>query len=401
MILDEISNADNWKAFLQYKIDLQHLSKSDEEVYRNFINEKHFLKLSNAWLNGDFLSDFPEKHIINKISTNKKRVVYSYNSEENIMLKFIAWSLYRYDNYFAHNCYAFRRNYGVKNAINRLKYTKEIDKMFCLKIDIHNYFNSIDVNILLDKLYFIKEDDAALYNLFIKMLSNDLVIYNGRIIHEKHGVMAGTPTSPFLANVYLSDLDKYFEDNEILYFRYSDDILIFAKTLDELTKYKCIIYDYINKMHLEINPDKAAIYNPGETIEFLGFSYHNGKIDISDSTILKTKGKIKRKANSLRRWARKKNLPKKKAAIGFINTMNYKFYGGDDKDIYDEFTWSKWFFPNITTDNGLKIIDKYMQEYIRYICTGRHYKGNYKITYEDIKSMGYRSLVNEYYKPKK
>ena len=154
-------------------------------------------------------------------------------------------------------------------------------------------------------------------------------------------------------------------------------------------------------MHLEINPDKAAIYNPGETIEFLGFSYHNGKIDISDSTILKTKGKIKRKANSLRRWARKKNLPKKKAAIGFINTMNYKFYGGDDKDIYDEFTWSKWFFPNITTDNGLKIIDKYMQEYIRYICTGRHYKGNYKITYEDIKSMGYRSLVNEYYKPKK
>ena len=89
MILDEISNADNWKAFLQYKIDLQHLSKLDEEVYRNFINEKHFLKLSNAWLNGDFLSDFPEKHIINKISTNKKRVVYSYNSEENIMLKFI------------------------------------------------------------------------------------------------------------------------------------------------------------------------------------------------------------------------------------------------------------------------------------------------------------------------
>ena len=38
-----------------------------------------------------------------------------------------------------------------------------------------------------------------------------------------------------------------------------------------------------------------------------------------------------------------------------------------------------------------------MQEYIRYIITGRHYKGNYRITYEQMKEWGYRSLVHEYY----
>ena len=81
--------------------------------------------------------------------------------------------------------------------------------------------------------------------------------------------------------------------------------------------------------------------------------------------------------------------------------MNNKFYGGRDKELdMDEFTWCRWFFPNITTDVSLKEIDEYMQQYIRYIITGRHYKGNYRITYNQLKEWGYRSLVHEYYKYK-
>ena len=45
--------------------------------------------------------------------------------------------------------------------------------------------------------------------------------------------------------------------------------------------------------------------------------------------------------------------------------------------------------------------DEYMQEYIRYVITGRHYKGNYRITYRQLKAWGYRSLVHEYYSWKK
>ena len=54
--------------------------------------------------------------------------------------------------------------------------------------------------------------------------------------------------------------------------------------------------------------------------------------------------------------------------------------------------------PNITTDQSLKEIDHYMQQYIRYIITSRHYKGNYRISYETLKDWGYCSMVNAYYK---
>lgn len=46
--------------------------------------------------------------------------------------------------------------------------------------------------------------------------------------------MAGTPMSPFLANVYLTEMDKYFEERDVLYFRYSDDIILFADSMEEL-----------------------------------------------------------------------------------------------------------------------------------------------------------------------
>lgn len=67
----------------------------------------------------------------------------------------------------------------------------------------------------------------------------------------------------------------------------------------------------------------------------------------------------------------------------------------------DAFTWSRWFFPLLTTDRGLKEVDAYMQEYIRYAVTGQHNRKNYRISYEQLRQWGYVSLVHEYYRHKK
>ena len=39
-----------------------------------------------------------------------------------------------------------------------------------------------------------------------------------------------------------------------------------------------------------------------------------------------------------------------------------------------------------------------MQECLRYIKTGRHNKKNYNLKYEELKKLGYKPLVSEYYK---
>ena len=248
---------------------------------------------------------------------------------------------------------------------------------------------------LLEKLSFVREEDPALYELFARILREDRVLENGHIVREKHGAMAGTPLSPFFANIYLSETDRYFFDSSITYFRYSDDILLFADSAEKLAQYKNILYSQIDELGLGLNPDKVHISVPGESWEFLGFCYRNGEIDLSDNTLRKTKAKIKRKAEALRRWQRKKGLAPEKAAIGLIHTMNRKFYGSDNNE--DEFTWNRWFFPCLTVDTGLRKLDAYLLQYIRYAATGRHYKGGFRIRYETVKSWGYRSLVHAYY----
>ena len=401
-IIDEINNAAKWQMFFKHKKTNNNMSKDEELALIEFIEKKRFEYFYEQIKAGEFPKDFPHKLVVNKEDSNKKRIVYSYENEENIVLKFIAYNLYEFDDVFSKNTYAFRRGYGVKDAIWRLKGSEKFEEYYCYKADISNYFNSIDVDLLLEKLSFVKERDVQLYNLFVKILKEERVYSDGKIIQENHGAMAGMPCSPFFANVYLKELDRYFEERNIPYFRYSDDILIFAKDEDKLEEYINLFKEMLEHNKLIINESKIMRTKPYEPFEFLGFSYDRGIIDLSFNTKRKIKAKIKRKAEALRRWQRSKNLTEDKAAIGFIKAMNKKFYGGNSMEIdEDAFTWSRWFFPNITTDRCLKEIDEYMQQYIRYVITGRHYKGNYRVTYEQMKEWGYRSLVHEYYKTKK
>lgn len=405
-IIQTATDKQAWLDFFEYKLNKQHLNRREEDELQEFIEKEAYLPLCQLWEQGGYPSQYPMKRTINKQGSRKKRVVYSFPGDEGILLKFIAFHLFRYDWYFCDNCYAFRRDFGVWEAMHRIRSTPSLGHMYCLKVDISNYFNSIDVDILLEKLSFVKDVDFALYQLFYKILKEDRVFEDTKILFEKHGAMAGTPISPFFANVYLRDVDYYFKEADIPYFRYSDDILIFANTMAELETYQAKLYEQIHLLGLTINPEKVRISVPGESWEFLGFCYRDGEIDLSDATLRKTKAKIKRKADALRRWSRSKELSTEKAAIGLIRAMNRKFFGSSSPDDADndedskDFTWSRWFFPNLTTDKGLKIIDNYLQEYIRYTVTGRHYKGNYRIRYEQMKEWGYRSLVHEYYKEK-
>ena len=81
-----------------------------------------------------------------------------------------------------------------------------------------------------------------------------------------------------------------------------------------------------------------------------------------------------------------------------IRSFDYRFY---DLTGNHDFTWTRFYFPVINDDKGLHQIDEYMLEHLRYLHSGRHYKGNYRIGYEDLKKLGYTPLVAEYYRWKK
>ena len=393
-IITQLSQQEIWEEFLAYRLMKGRFNWHEFDDADTFVERQDYLPLATKIAQGKGLS-VPTKKLVNKMGSGKKRVVYSFAPDEMLMLKLIAFLLYRYDNQFAPNCYAFRRGLKAHDAVFNITKAIRGRKMWAYKLDIHDYFNSIDIDILLPMLKEMLKDDLPLYRFFEQMLTQNLVLSNGQAMEEKHGVMAGTPTAPFLADVYLKEVDYYFYNKGVIYARYSDDIIMFAHDYETLEQYKNQMTQFLDQYHLEVNPDKEKIYSPDEAYEFLGFKCHGREIDISEATKQKMKGKIKRQTRALLRWKNTKDMDANKAMKALINHFNRKFFESDDPETL---TWSRWFFPVINQTEGLKEIDHYLQQNIRFLSTGKHNKSNYRVDYEKLKKLGYKSLVNEYYK---
>ncbi|MBQ8789687.1 MAG: hypothetical protein IJZ51_00065 [Ruminiclostridium sp.] len=394
IISEIITDHSEWQRFLTYKLEGGHLRKSEAEDITAYVENKEYLPFLKLYLDGGELS-VPRAVVLNKQYSNKKRTVFIYPREENYFLKFIAYALSRYDSIFCNNLCSFRKGITVKTAIRSLTRTRGIGDMYSYKVDISDYFNSVDIDILLPILEKTLSDDRILFEFLKKLLCNPYAIKGEEKVAMKKGIMAGVPVSSFLANLYLCELDKWFCDREITYIRYSDDIIIFGRSEEEVTSYSERIKQLLSQYRLTVNPSKELYVKAGDRWEFLGFSYHKGVVDISEIALSKLKSKMKRKARALVRWREKKNLEPYKAVKAFIKKFNMKLYSNaDDNGI----TWSRWYFPVINTDKSLKILDSYMQDCIRYIAKGNYSKSRYNFRYEDMKKLGYKSLVNSFYK---
>ena len=392
-ILTQLTRQEAWEEFLAYRLMKGRFNWHAFDEADRFVEQEAYLHLAQRIAQGEGLG-IPTKKIVNKMGSGKKRVVYSFAPDEMVILKLIAFRLYQYDACFTPNCYAFRRGVKASDAIFSIRRAIGDRKMWAYKLDIHDYFNSISIDILLSMLEEMLADDLPLYRFFEKMLTDNRVVSGGETITERHGVMAGVPTAPFLADVYLKEVDRYFHDAHVIYARYSDDIILFAPDRETLMAYKAQMAEFLRKYRLEVNPDKERIYAPDDAYEFLGFKCHARDIDISEATKKKMKGKIKRATKSLMRWRIRNHMEPEKAMKGLINHFNRVFFESDDTD---SLTWARWFFPVINQTEGLREIDHYLQQNIRYLGTGKHNKSNYRTDYAQLKQMGYKSLVNEYY----
>lgn len=359
----------------------------------DFIHKREYLSVTSR---SPLIFSHAQKRAVSKVGSDKKRIVYTFPREENYVLKLLTFLLLRkYEHLFAPNLYSFRVNHGIAEAIKHIKRDHNLPNRFVYKLDIHDYFNSVDIGLMLQLLKKPLSDEPEVYDFISSLLQNPYVIQqDGSIVAERKGIMAGTPLSAFLANVYLSDLDWSFYRSGIRYLRYSDDIILFADSPKERDACAIQLRRHLASMKLEVNEKKVATANPEECWNFLGITYQNGIFDISEVSTRKLCAKMRRKSRALLRWKRNKSLSNEKAAKAFVKQLNKKLFENAQGS---ELTWARWFFPVINTAQTLNRIDRYMQDCIRYIMTEKRTKSRFNFRYADIKALGYRSLVHEYY----
>jgi hypothetical protein len=392
-LLDRLAEPEAWERFYAYKSSLA-CPKPFVRELRQFIDDRAYLPVCGAIRRGDPFP-LPRKTVLSKLSTGKKRTVYTYPRAESTVLKLLTWLLLRrYDGLFSPDLYSFRPGRTAKDAVRKLTRAPGVRELWSYKADISNYFNSIPIPKLVPLLEEALGEDPALLRFLTALLEEPEVLEKGLPVREEKGIMAGTPLSAFYANLYLKELDRHFAERGVLYARYSDDVILFAPGEEERQAHAAFLRDFLAERGLRLNPEKEVFASPGEGWVFLGFRYRDGVIDIAPATLRKLKQKMRRKARALRRWAQRGDHTGEQAAKAFLRIFNRKLLesSGDN-----ELSWSRWFFPVITTSESLRTIDRCAQECLRWLISGTRTKGRYSVRYGDLKALGCRSLVHEYY----
>lgn len=393
-ILDALSQREAWESFYEYKLELA-VPKSFTAELRSFIDGERYLPVCESIAAGKPFP-LPRKAVISKLGSEKKRVVYTYPEPENTVLKLATHLILRkYDRLFkGTGLYSFRPGRTAKDAVRALLRNGAVPGMYSYKADVHDYFNSIPVEKLLPMLEKTLSDDERLYAFLASLLNEPFALDRGRPVKETKGIMAGTPLSSFYANLYLSGLDRRFAGEGTIYARYSDDIILFADTEAEARERAEFIRAYLKDAGLEINPNKESFSAPEDGFTFLGFEVKGNSVDIAPATVKKLKQKMRRKRDALARWGKRNGTEPEKAAKAFIRIFNRKLL---ESPRDNELSWSSWFFPVINTAFSLHGIDLYAQDCLRYLISGTHKKSRFNVRYSDLKALGYRSLVNEFY----
>lgn len=176
---------------------------------------------------------------------------------------------------------------GIHKASNYVdKYLSNKDEtQFCLKIDVHHFYASIDHDILKSLLLKKFKDKDLLDLLFLIIDSTE-----GDI-----GIPIGSYLSQYLANFYLSYFDHWCkEENQCKYYvRYMDDIVIFDKDKQKLhillNKIKQYLY---NNLKLELKSNYQIFPTFIRGVDFVGYRHFGDFKLLRKSTCKNFKNKM-------------------------------------------------------------------------------------------------------------
>lgn len=262
----------------------EHKRKRDDvkSVLENLENEKVVVKDMLVSGNIDFL-DYTEKECEIKEGSRQKtrRIIKPRFKYDQIIQHVLITQLKPIILKSLHpHVYGALENRGITQAAKVISKWLKNDKRgtrYCLQMDIHHCYPTVDQSVLIDKYHRIIKDDK-------------FHCVNDGIIHEcKKGIALGAPTSIWHINFLLTEFDHLISalDGVDHYLRYADDIIIFGRDKKKLHAVEKYAIKYIKeKLHQEINHNhqifpiewtdkKEKIH--GRPLDICGFLFYRKK----------------------------------------------------------------------------------------------------------------------------
>jgi group II intron reverse transcriptase/maturase len=162
--------------------------------------------------------------------------------------------------------FAYRKGRSVKQAVFQIKEYRDKGYTWVVDVDVDAYFDSIDHNLLLDKVRGIITDLDVLK--LIEMWIKAEVWDGEAITRLTKGIPQGSVVSPILANVFLDQLDEGLLSQGFKVVRYGDDLIILCRSAEKAKEALEVTDEILDKLLLEL--DEADIVSFDQGFKYLG-----------------------------------------------------------------------------------------------------------------------------------
>ena len=180
-------------------------------------------------------------------------------------------------NFFSEHSHAAIPGKGIHSAQQEaLGYIEQY--AWCLKCDVRKYFQSINRYVLkhiCDSIF----ESCPLLGIIVRRIIDDA---------PGTGVPIGNLLSQFLANVFLTPLDRWLESIGAAFVRYMDDITIFAKTKEELQRIlRDLSWFLESRLFVRLKGNWQIFRVASRGVDFVGYRMWKGLILLRKTTLAK------------------------------------------------------------------------------------------------------------------
>ena len=378
------------KDTLQMTIDHCILKRIAIPEVRQFTEPEFRIQLAKLMLADKYRIAPPHIILIPKPDSTEMRKVYCNNPMDRVICTQLG-SVYTrmYQDRIHPCCVSYQKGVGVPHIVRRISnYLATHPGLKGAKFDIHHYFDEISRESLDQALHEL-DSGSCIDRIVWNYLHDDVILdEHGQVQRVYKGIAQGFAVSPFLANYLLHDIDEAIAKLNVVYYRYSDDILLLGPDFE---KARTILYEGLAAKGLTINPKKVTPIDADTRFTFLGFDICGSDITFSKSSISRVKKEIKCMTKT-RKGQDKRSEDVLKRIIRQINHKLYVAHLQNDR----EFGWGEYFFGTVTVESDIRMLDEYIKDHIRHVYTGKwNGSSNYhKVPNEMLGRCGYVSMVH-------
>ncbi len=206
---------------------------------------------------------------------------------------------------FSEFSYGFRPGRDAHQAVRQARQHVEAGCNWVVDLDLEKFFDRVNHDILMGRLSG-KVRDWRVLKLIRRYLKAGMMA-DGLVTPRQEGTPQGSPLSPLLSNILLTELDNELEKRGHRFCRYADDCNIHVRSEKSGLRLMASLETFLEKrLKLKVNRAKSAVARPSKR-QFLGYTIVGG-VRTAIRISMKSRRRFKAKVREVFRGARGRSL---------------------------------------------------------------------------------------------